>query len=386
MADKELARVRKNFVDKVSKELISQLLDDILEDGVVNDGEKDSILEENNSRADKARRLIDVVKKKGDKASAKMIEHIKSRDPMLLSELGLSCGQPAPPAAEPNMKEKWSTTLIPATDAFWTEKRNDTHIYPVNTESIRSRVALLITNIQFANEKLNRHGAETDEANMEKLLSGLGYEVLKHRNLTAQEIDAALIEFSKHPKLRETDSVFVVIMSHGKLGAVLGVNWKNETSGGEKPDKFPINNIYKHLGPQECPALLNKPKIIIIQACRGEEGGSVYVHDDVFCDDVSAAEENIMEDSVRCVHKEKDFTSLLSSTPDSVSYRERDSGSFLIQYVVEVFNTFAHMDDIEELFRKVMQRFEDFSIQNRRQMPTKDRCTLTKRFYFCPGM
>ena len=66
----------------------------------------------------------------------------------------------------------------------------------------------------------------------------------------------------------ETDSVVLVIMSHGKLGAILGVDWKKD--GGERPDdEFPINNIYKHLGPQNCRALLNKPKIIIIQACRG---------------------------------------------------------------------------------------------------------------------
>ncbi|KAF3847649.1 hypothetical protein F7725_020677 [Dissostichus mawsoni] len=38
--------------------------------------------------------------------------------------------------------------------------------------------------------------------------------------------------------------------------------------------------------------------------------------------------------------------------------------------------------DIDELFRKVMQRFEDFSVNNKRQMPTKDRVTLTRRFYF----
>ena len=80
----------------------------------------------------------------------------------------------------------------------------------------------------------------------------------------SQEIDDAVIKFSKHPKLKETDSVFVVIMSHGKPGAVLGVNYKDE-----EPDEFPIDNVYKHLDTKKCPALLNKPKIIIIQACRG---------------------------------------------------------------------------------------------------------------------
>lgn len=89
--------MRTKFVEKASKELIKQLLDDLLEDDVLNDGQKDSILEENSTRADKARALIDEVKKKGDKASGKMIAHIQSRDSLLYSELGLSSGQPAQP-------------------------------------------------------------------------------------------------------------------------------------------------------------------------------------------------------------------------------------------------------------------------------------------------
>ena len=84
-------------MDKVSEEVISQLLDNILKDGILNDGEKESILEKNRSRVDKARSLIDTVKKKGDKASRKMIAHLQNRDPTLLSELGLSCGLAAPP-------------------------------------------------------------------------------------------------------------------------------------------------------------------------------------------------------------------------------------------------------------------------------------------------
>ncbi len=89
--------MRKQFVDKVSTGVIKQLLDDLLEDGVLNDGEAESLLEENNSRADKARSLTDVVKKKGNVASRKMIDHLQRRDPTLYSELGLSCSQPAPP-------------------------------------------------------------------------------------------------------------------------------------------------------------------------------------------------------------------------------------------------------------------------------------------------
>ncbi|XP_060902800.1 caspase-1-like isoform X3 [Labrus mixtus] len=386
MADKELARVRTKFVDKVSKEVINQLLDDILEDGILNDGEKDSLLELNVSKADKARCLIDTVKRKGDAASRKMITHLQRRDATLFSEVGLSCGPPAQPA-EPKQEQEWSTSLIPSTQAFWREKQNDTSIYKVTNDSIKSRVALLITNIKFTNEKLNRNGAVKDEENMEKLLICLGYEVVKRTNLTGKQINDAVIEFSKHPKLKGTDSVLVVIMSHGKLGAVLGVDWKDEPAG----DVFPIDNIYEHLGSEKCPVLLNKPKIIIIQACRGEEKGSVLVRDAassaLMCDDLSSlVADNIEEDNLRYVHKEKDLISFLSCTHDTVSYRDPVRGSILIQYLIAVLNTFAHKDDIEELFRKVMERFEEFAIQAKMQMPTKERCNLTKRFYFFPGI
>lgn len=80
----------------------------------------------------------------------------------------------------------------------------------------------------------------------------------------SQQMDEAMREFSKNPKLKETDSVFVVFMSHGKLGAVLGVNHSADVE-----DEFPVDSIYKYLNTKNCPALRNKPKVIVIQACRG---------------------------------------------------------------------------------------------------------------------
>lgn len=53
-------------------------------------------------------------------------------------------------------------------------------------DNIKNRVALLITNIKFTNERFNRKGAEKDEENMETLLKALGYEVVKHTNLTGK--------------------------------------------------------------------------------------------------------------------------------------------------------------------------------------------------------
>uniref|UniRef100_A0A3B5LKK1 Caspase family p20 domain-containing protein n=1 Tax=Xiphophorus couchianus TaxID=32473 RepID=A0A3B5LKK1_9TELE len=209
------------------------LLDGLLHDGVLNDGEKDAVVEENDSRA-----------------------------------LGLSNVQPAQPASAGLVAQSGSTPSVSSVEEFWKSKKDDPEVYPVTQTSLRNRVALLITNIKFSEKSMNRSGAEKGEENMEKLLSNLGYEVVKYTNLTGKAIDEALIHFTK----KHTDSAFVVIMSHGKLGKILGVDWKED-----KPDEFPIDNIFKHS--YSCPELIDKPKVIFIQACRGERRGSVLVND-----------------------------------------------------------------------------------------------------------
>ena len=89
---------------------------------------------------------------------------------------------------------------------------------------------------------------------------------------SAQEMDKAVERFSQDPCLATTDSVFVVIMSHGVKGAILGVHHSDAD-----PDQFPIDNIYKHLDSNHCRKLVDKPKVIIIQACRGGVRGVPFL-------------------------------------------------------------------------------------------------------------
>ncbi|XP_061575437.1 caspase-1-like isoform X3 [Cololabis saira] len=364
MADGKLQSVRLLFVEKVSKEMIHQLLDSLLEDGVLNDGEKDSIIEENNTKNNKARALIDAVRRKGDESSRKMIAHIQKKDPTLYSELGLSDVEPAQTDGFFS-RIQVSPTKSFSIEKFWRSKQNDPNVYPVTKTSHRNRVALLISNIKFSDARWNRNGAEVDHRNMERQLSNLGYEVVTYRNLTGEGMNKAFIRFAKHPKLSETDSVVVVVMSHGKLGVVLGVNHSDMDC-----DEFPINNIYTHLGSENCSALLDKPKIIIIQACRGGEGGSGLVSDDV---SQPVGEQGWDEDTIP---KEKDFICLLSFTPDTVSYRHPYQGSLLIQYFDDQCNSSAKQDHVQELFRKVRQRFQHLT----------ESSILPKHFYFFPGL
>ncbi|CAI5669574.1 unnamed protein product [Oreochromis niloticus] len=107
-AEEELARVRSAFVWRVTTEILTQLLEALVSDGVLNKLEEESILEGNPLRADKARSFIDTVTKKGDKACKIMIRHLETKDRYLYSQLRLdsdpSAQQDALQKCQPKLK------------------------------------------------------------------------------------------------------------------------------------------------------------------------------------------------------------------------------------------------------------------------------------------
>lgn len=79
---------------------------------------------------------------------------------------------------------------------------------------------------------------------------------------------------------------------------------------------------------ERCPSLANKPKIFLVQACRGSEEGEFPGPNDQQITD------NIVSDSTlprSRLPKESDFLLAYGSVPGYVSYRRPDSGSFFIQ-------------------------------------------------------
>lgn len=81
-------KARTKFVEKVGEVMINQLLDDLIDEGVLNEGEKNHILSFT-PKEETARKLIDAVKTKGDGACEILIDHLGTRDFFLCSVLGL---------------------------------------------------------------------------------------------------------------------------------------------------------------------------------------------------------------------------------------------------------------------------------------------------------
>ncbi|XP_074888500.1 caspase-1-like isoform X1 [Buteo buteo] len=393
MADELLMKVRTAFVERVSKPLISRLLDELLAQGVLSLEEVDEVQDRYVVRTDKARCLIDTVRLKGPKASQIFINNLRKHDGTLAEQLGLAAdsgptgAQLASPSTEAPLGPPISIhgqQWIRQCSLSEYQRIRDTEgdqIYPIHLpRDTRTRRALLICNIEF--EHLSRRdGAEVDVKGMTELLEGLGYIVDIHCNLTSQGMATVMKDFADHKDHWTSDSTFLVFMSHGVRAGLCGTK-----STGETTDILSLDTIYEKFNNKHCRGLLGKPKLVIIQSCRGDKVGFVVVSDSA--DPAMPASSSAhtipagLEDDAICeVHLESDFATLHSSTPDTVSWRSPKTGSIFIQRLIEQFRNHACNSDLQELFRKVQYSFGKFP----KQLPSQERTTMLRKFYLFPG-
>ncbi|XP_051241868.1 baculoviral IAP repeat-containing protein 3 [Dicentrarchus labrax] len=87
-AQERLLSVRTEFINRVSDPALNQLLDKLLHRGIINDEEMQSARIK--VQAEKARDIIDTVRKKGTRASSVLIAALCEVDPCISTELNLS--------------------------------------------------------------------------------------------------------------------------------------------------------------------------------------------------------------------------------------------------------------------------------------------------------
>ncbi|XP_014808566.1 PREDICTED: caspase-1-like [Calidris pugnax] len=387
MADQLLLNVRTEFVARVTKSVISGLLDDLLDQRVLHLDEVDEVQDKYTVRADKARCLIDIVRLKGPRASQIFIDSLKKRDGTLAEQLGLATQQGPPgdqlPHPEPSVgiqgQQQWIQQCSLSEYQRIRDKEGD-QIYPIHLpREMRTRRALIICNIEF--EHLSwRKGAEADVAGMTELLEGLGYVVDIHCNLTSQGMALVMKDFADRKEHCTSDSTFLVFMSHGVRAGLCGTESRNETT-----DILSLDTIYETFNNKNCRALLGKPKVVIIQSCRGRKVGSVWMSDSsdpaVPTPTEADSPAGLEDDAMFQVHLESDFATLHSSTPDTASWRDEKKGSVFIQRLIEQFRNHACNSDLQEIFRKIQYSFGRFP----RQLPSQERSTMLRKFYLFPG-
>ncbi|KAK1153039.1 caspase-1-like [Acipenser oxyrinchus oxyrinchus] len=245
-------------------------------------------------------------------------------------------------------------------------------IYPISNKTDRTRLALIINNINFTYQK-KRLGSEVDNGAMKKLLEALDYQVEGHADLSAEEMETKLTEFSRRVEHKTSDSTFIVLMSHGTEEGICGVNYDQEH---DPQDILPINTISRTFNNKCSLNLVGKPKIFIIQALN--DG---YVMIPNLQGDCHQQPEYDTDGPLNKFHRESDLIFFCSTTPENKSYRNPKTGALFIQTLVDIFRKESWNCHIEDLFKKVQRSFVNFPSQ----LPCRERATLLKDFYLFPG-
>ncbi|XP_067020800.1 uncharacterized protein [Acropora muricata] len=248
---------------------------------------------------------------------------------------------------------------------------------------------VIINNRQFqGNDEAYRKGSEQDVERLRNLFESLRFEVIIKRDLKRDQIEGVAKEYGG--KNHDKFVVFVlIVMSHGNHESdILGVDNKS-VSVGELMEEFQI---------ERCPSLKGKPKILIIQTCRGSRQCDVERHDDsvqsINADPTEFHRADNRVDpfsldsslSKSVFPLETDFLLAFATVPGYVSFRSKKSGAFFIQELVEVIEEYHGSHHLLDMLTEVTRRVIDH--QNRAFDPARDKVqapalthTLTKLLY-----
>lgn len=142
--------------------------------------------------------------------------------------------------------------------------RNSSICYPTNYPMCEDKGLCVIVNQRnferASNVQLSfRHGTDSDRDLLQLTFSALGYKVKIMENLSSHDFEKDIKLTLKKEVLREHSSFVLCILSHGKEGAVYCTDGRD----------ISVRRIEGWIVGYECPQLISKPKVLILQACQG---------------------------------------------------------------------------------------------------------------------
>ena len=235
-------------------------------------------------------------------------------------------------------------------------KTNKQNIYKMTSKP--RGIAIIINNKNFVSQLTLRSGSTVDVHNLWDLFNYLGFNPQYHHNKTHTEMRQILNDIAgmDHDKY---DCLMVAILTHGNYGDVL-----YGTTG-----VITIQEVIEIFSSKRCPTLIGKPKIFIIQACRGTRLNQAVELND------TNSEECDMIDSGPTVHPNiSDYLVAYSTIPGHVSFRNNKIGSVFILTLVKIFRQHAADEDITTMLERVTDEVSKYQpqgniYQDNRQCP-----------------
>ena len=182
---------------------------------------------------------------------------------------------------------------------------------------------------------LTRAGTNIDASDLEKVLNTRGFDVTIHKDLPNSEFITHYLEkAAKEKSNEESDCILVAVLTHGEDGLLYASKGKS----------YPEENLWLPFLADKCRGLAGKPKIFLIQACRGGEQDPGVEMD-------SPTEEVAKKDKKPTVKVPTHADTLVAraTVPGYVSWRNRGTGSYFIQALCDVLRDEAENEDPDDL-------------------------------------
>ncbi|XP_045070128.1 caspase-14-like [Coregonus clupeaformis] len=167
---------------------------------------------------------------------------------------------------------------------------------------------------------------------MEKFFKRFGFQYHIVLDKTAQEMKQEVIDFRNgiNSSSGDISCVFVVTSSHGHRDVIIGADKK----------RLPVKDIIEPFGDELCRKMKGKPKIFIIDACRGSNRDTGVIFD-------SAADEKLSKEAMAtkeyrstrvppCIN---DMLVAYAAMTDYVGMMDSTSGSHMIYNISQVFSS-----------------------------------------------
>ncbi|CAG7826807.1 unnamed protein product [Allacma fusca] len=189
-----------------------------------------------------------------------------------------------------------------------------------------------------------REGSTKDKNDLKNCLEDLDFDVHTHDNLDTHQFWDRLRELRDEDH-RLRDCLVVAIMTHGEKNHIYV---KDGTL-------IPVNLIWEEFEADKCPTLAGKPKIFIIQACRGssyDNGTRLYGSQEF----IPSPRHNDVTDAAAfsyVIPNAADIFVAFSCPLGQYSWRNRYEGSWFIQAVCKVLREEAYNTDLQTLFTHV---------------------------------
>ncbi|XP_007560684.1 caspase-6 isoform X1 [Poecilia formosa] len=222
-----------------------------------------------------------------------------------------------------------------------------------------------------------RSGTNADRHNLERRLLELNFDVRSYDDYKLVDVLEKIHEAAEDDH-SDADCFLLAFLSHGENDHVYAYD-----------GKINIQDITAMFRGNKCRSLIGKPKIFIVQACRGEQ------HDDPVtpCDAVDNVTNETVVDAcaIHTLPAGADFIMCYSVAEGFYSHRETINGSWYIQDLCELLRTYGSSLEFTELLtlvnRKVSMRevgnCKDLSAIGKKQVPCFA-SMLTKKLYFRP--